>query len=828
MRKSPMPETRIEALLDEMTVEEQISLLAGRDSWSTTPVKRLGIPLIKVTDGPNGARGGGALVGGVRAAAFPVGIALAATWNTELVSEIGADLAREARSKGASVLLAPTVNIHRSTLGGRNFECFSEDPFLAAELAVAYISGLQSRGVAATVKHFIGNESEYQRTTMSSDIDERALREIYMPPFEAAVKRARAWALMTSYNRLEGTYVSERGDLVNGVLKHEWGFDGVVMSDWSATKTTAEALNAGLDLEMPGPPRYRGEKLVAAYRTGLAPAAAIREGARRVLRLIERVGAFENPAIAEERAEDLIETRALIRRAGAEGTVLLKNAGVLPLAPRSGAKIAVVGPNAKIAQAMGGGSAQLNSHYLVTPWDALRSAAPDVEFMHAPGADNRRLAAPYPGEIVADFYAGRSSTGAPARRLTKRDGFFMFIGNEGPGVDLADFRAEVRSRQTPDETGDYEFSLVSTGPARLYLDGELIVDGWDFKLGEEWFGTASNEIRATRKLEAGKACDIQIEWRSPEGQEPMGLTLLRLGMGLVLGEREIERAVEAARGADAALVFVGLNSEWDSEGMDRPSLDLPGRQNELIRRVAAANPNTIVVLQSGCPALMPWLEQVPAVLQAWYPGQEAGNAIADVLLGKAEPGGRLPQTFPRRLEDDPARINYPGEFGHVRYGEGIYVGYRYADKLKLTPLFPFGFGLSYTRFEAGPVRLDKTRLSPGEILTASIDVANVGARSGSTVAQFYIRDLRASVSRPEKELKGFSKLWLSPGEVKTATVSLDMRALAFFDAARRAWVAEAGDFVLLVGFSSADIVASAAFHLTETWTDDSPRRAGAD
>jgi beta-glucosidase len=823
--ESRMSAEKVDALLDAMTVEEQISLLAGRDSWTTTPVQRVGIPTIKVTDGPNGARGGGALVGGVKAAAFPVGIALAATWDVDLVREIGAALGREARSKGARVLLAPTVNIHRSTLNGRNFECYSEDPFLTGELAVAYITGLQGEGVGAAVKHFIGNESEYQRTTMSSDIDERTLREIYMPPFEAAVKRAKAWALMTSYNRLDGTYVSERPDIVNGVLKREWGFDGVVMSDWFGTKATAEALNGGLDLEMPGPPRYRGEKLIEAYRKGLVSAPVIREAARRVLRLIERVGAFKDEHIPEERAEDLRETRVLIRHAGAEGMVLLKNLGALPLAPRRGTKIAVVGPNAVVAQAMGGGSAQLNPHYLVSPWDGLKAALPEAQLVYASGADNRRLVAPLYGEMVANFYAGRSATAARARTLTTRDGFFIFIGDQGPGVDLENFHAEARSRRTVEVTGDYAFSLVSSGSARLFVDGDLVVDGWDFRYGDEWFGTASNEIRATRRLEAGRTYDIRAEWRSPDHREGLGLTLLRVGMGLILGDAAIERAVEAARDADVALAFVGLNGEWDCEGMDRPNLDLPHRQNELVERVAGVNANTIVVVQSGSPVLMPWLDKVAAVVQAWYPGQEVGNAITDVLLGEAEPGGRLPQTFPRRLEDDPARVNYPGEAGHVRYGEGIYVGYRYAEKLKIAPQFPFGFGLSYTRFRAGALSLDRARLGAGDTLTASLEVTNIGDREGATVVQVYVADERASVSRPPKELKGFAKVRLDPGQSKTVTVSLDMRTLAFFDVARKAWVAEAGAFRLLAGFSSAEIVAEAGFDLTETWIDDSPTRA---
>ena len=815
-----MAQARIEALLDAMTVEEQIALLAGRDFWSTVPIERLGVPSIKVSDGPNGARGGGAFVGGVTAAAFPVGIALAASWDVDLIAAIGADLAREAKSKGARVLLAPTVNIHRSTRNGRNFECYSEDPFLSAEIAVAYVRGLQGEGVGATVKHFIGNESEYQRTTMSSDIDARTLREIYMPPFEAAVKRAGAWALMTSYNRLDGTYVSERADLVNGVLKSEWGFDGVVMSDWDGAHATAETLNAGLDLEMPGPGVHRGGKLVAAHRAGLVEATAIREAARRVLRLIERVGAFDDPATAEERAEDLPATRALIRRAGAEGVVLLKNAGALPLAVRGGARLAVIGPNAAVARAMGGGSAQLNPHYLVSPLEALRAALPpDVILAHEAGADNRRLAAVMKGDIVADFFAGTAFDGPARRQIAAREGLFMFLGADGPGVDVGDFSARIRTVQTAEVAGDHAFSLVSTGPSRLYVDGDLVVDAWDFAYGEEFFATASDEAIGTRRLEAGKAYEITVEWRSPEARKGLGLTVLRMGLSPVLGADAMDRAVALAADADAALLFVGLNGEWDSEGKDRPGLDLPGGQDELIRRVAAVNPNTIVVMQSGAPVLMPWLDTVAAVLQAWYPGQEAGHAIVDVLLGVAEPGGRLPQTFPRRIEDDPAYLNYPGEAGHVRYGEGIFVGYRYAEKLRIAPLFPFGFGLSYTRFAPGSLRLDRTAVAPRETLTAALEIANVGERAGSTVVQFYVADETASVARPVKELKGFQKLRLAPGESKTAAVTLDMRALAFFDVARRAWVAEAGAFRLLAGLSSAQIVAEARFELRGTWIE---------
>jgi beta-glucosidase len=506
-------ESKIAALVDAMTVEEQVSLLAGKDFWTTVPIERLGIPSIKVSDGPNGARGGGAFVGGVSAAAFPVGIALGATWDIDLVGEIGTALADEARSKGARVLLAPTVNIHRSTLNGRNFECYSEDPFLTSEIAVAYITALQARGVSATIKHFIGNESEYQRDTISSDIDERPLREIYMQPFEAAVKRAKTWALMTSYNRLNGTYVSERADIVNGVLKGEWSFDGLVMSDWFGTKSTAEAVNGGLDLEMPGPARYRGQKLLEAFRDGRVSASALREASLRLLRLIDRVGAFADPVIPPERIDDRPEVRALIRRAGAEGIVLLKNNGVLPVAPKAGSTIAVIGPNAATAQIMGGGSAQINPHYRVTPLDALRTAlGSDVSVAYELGAVNRRIAALYEGEVDIDFFDGEEFAGPVRHSAKSGEGFFMFIGDETPGFSPMNYSARLHTTHRPKESGDYQLSLIASGPSRLFVNGNLIIDAWSFEAGHEYFGTANNEVSAT--LHMGGGSGIRIHGRA--------------------------------------------------------------------------------------------------------------------------------------------------------------------------------------------------------------------------------------------------------------------------------------------------------------------------
>lgn len=816
-------EARIAALLEDLTLEEQVSLLAGVDLWTTAPVPRLGVPAIKVTDGPNGARGAGSLVGGVKAASFPVGIALAASWNPALVGEIGAALAEEAQSKGAQVLLAPTVNMHRSPLNGRNFECYSEDPFLAARIAVAYIRAVQGRGVGATVKHFAGNESEFERMTISSEIDERALREIYLPPFEAAVKEAGTWAVMSAYNQVNGTFASEHAELLSGVLKGEWGFDGVVMSDWFAELRTAEAASAGLDLEMPGPTRKRGEQLVAAVKDGRVIPEAIRESARRILRLIGRVGGFERPELPEEQAIDRPEHRALIRRAGAEGCVLLKNAGALPLSPSALEKIAVIGPNAATAQIMGGGSAQVNAHYRISPLEGLAAALGDqVELGHEPGCANHKLLPLLRAGLDVEYFASPDLSGPAVHRERRDEGELMWFGDViAPGLDPLSFSARASADFTPRESGDYQFSLISAGLSRLSVDGAPVVENWEsWRAGANYFGAGSVESFGTLALEADRTYRLAIEYAYPEAAF-LGFRALRIGLDLALGDAAIERAAALAAEADVAIVFAGLNGEWDTEGQDRPDINLAGRQDELIARVAAANPSTIVVLQTGGPVAMPWLGEVAAVLQAWYPGQECGNAIADVLTGAVNPAGRLPQTFPLRLEDNPAFINYPGENGKVRYGEGLFIGYRYYERKAVAPLFPFGFGLSYASFAYANLRLSADEIGPGETLRVTVDVTNTGERAGQEVAQLYLRDEAARLARPLKELKGFAKVDLQPGETASVTLTLDRRALAYWDDAAHAWVAEAGAFEVLVGASSQDIRARAGFRLsaTETFKD---------
>jgi len=803
---------RIDQLLAELMLKEKVSLLSGEDFWSVPAIERLGIGKLRVTDGPNGARGGGSLIGGVKSASFPVGIAIGATWNVELACEIGAALADEVKSKGAHMLLAPTVNIHRSVTNGRNFECYSEDPILSAELAVGYILGLQGQGIGATIKHFVGNESEIERTTMSSEIDERSLREIYLIPFEWAVKKAGTWGVMSSYNRLNGTFTSEHNWLLSTVLRDEWGYDGIVMSDWFGSHSTAETVNAGLDLEMPGPPRDRGQKLVDAVNADAVTLETIDKCVRAMLRLMERTGSLDDHRQHQEEANDRPEHRALIRRAGAEAAVLLKNNGILPLKPDT--RLAVIGPNAKRAQIMGGGSAQLNAHYRVSPWEGLVAQLGEDQLSYAIGCSNDRFEPLLRGTFEVDYFANEKLEGEPVHIGTQEDAQAFWIGNVAEGkVDPLHFSARIRANYTPEKTGTHRVGIYSAGFTKVFVDGQLVADAWtNWTKGRTFFEEGSDEVVGTVHLEAGRTYDVTIEFATKDFAT-LGLAAFACGISLPLGDAEIAEAVRAARNADVALVFIGRNGEWDTEGSDLPGIELPGRQNELVAAVAAANPNIVVILQTGGPVEMPWIGSVRAVLEAWYPGQEAGNAIADVLTGAAEPGGRLPQTFPVRWADNPAhsqdREVYPGLEGKVRYEEGIFVGYRHYDRLGMTPLFPFGFGLGYTGFTLSDLRVDASRFETDGDVTATVTVRNTGSRPGSTVVQLYVSDEVSSSPRPAKELKAFAKVALEPGESRGVTLNLDARAFAFFRTEAKHWLVEAGQFKLHVGQSSADLPLSA-------------------
>jgi beta-glucosidase len=815
----------IDDLLEKMTLEEQVALLAGADFWTTVAVERLGIPKIKVSDGPNGARGGGSLVGGVKSACFPAAIGIGAAWNPELVRQMGVALAEETKTKSARVLLAPTVNIHRSGLNGRNFECYSEDPMLTSALAVAYIEGVQSEGIAATIKHFVANDSEVERQTMSSDLDERTLREIYLPPFEAAVKQAGVWAIMSSYNRLNGVWTSENHWLLTELLREEWGYDGIVMSDWFGSHTTEASVIGGLDLEMPGPTRDRGDKLVNAVREGRVPTDTVKAAARRILLLLERVGAFADPAMHQEQAVDRPEHRALIRKLGAEGTVLLKNDGILPLDKAALDRIAVLGPNAAEPRVMGGGSAQINAHYKVSPLEGIRTALSGTNrVVHLKACRNNRLTQLIRGNVSVDFFHGRDWAGPVVQRSTAEESQFFWLDMPDASLDPRNFSARITTRFRAEETGSHVFGLTNAGFARLFVDGDLLIDGeTGWAKGDNFFGLGNTEVRVEKQLEAGRTYEIRVDYRAmPEGYEGIEIRAVRYGAELPTSDAAIAEAVEQAKACDVAVLVVGREGEWDTEGLDLPNMRLPGRQEELIEKVAAVNPRTIVVLQTGGPVEMPWLGKVSAVIEAWYPGQEAGHAIADVLFGDAEPGGRLPQTFPQRLADNSAITGdpktYPGKDGHVVYAEGLAVGYRHHDADGAKPLFPFGYGLSYTSFDWSAPRASSAEMGPQGV-TVELDVTNTGHRAGAELVQLYVKPKTSRLPRPVKELKAFAKLHIPAGKTETAMLSVSIRDLAYFDPQARAWIAEAGDYELVIAANAEDIRATLPLTLASEWRE---------
>jgi beta-glucosidase len=792
----------IESLIAQMTLEEKIALLAGADMWHTVSIQRLGIPSVKTTDGPIGARGEDA-PDGPTSACFPCGTALAATWNPALVERVGQALGEETRSKGAHILLAPTVNVHRSPLAGRNFECYSEDPYLTSQMAIAYIKGVQSRGVGACIKHFVCNDSEFERRSMSSEVGERTLREMYLRPFEIALREAKPWAVMSSYNRVNGTYVSENSYILLDILKGEWGFDGIVMSDWWGTYSP-NVLKGGLDLEMPGPARWMGEPALEAVRCGAVSESVVDDKVRRLLQTVSKAGLFEHPEPHPEQAVDRPEHREIAREAAAEAIVLLKNEqvlkneqGILPLGP-SVKSIAVIGENAKWASIMGGGSVRVSPHYVVSPLEAIQERAGKSQIRYAIGCAIHQTPPQFDkgwltGDLTVHYFANRDLAGDPVHTQTTTKTELIWVGHRLPYVDLANFSVRVDGAFTVPENNLYTLNLSSIGRSRLYVDDQLVVDLWQAPSQE------GRSQSANIQLFAGRSYRLRVEYASEPG--PFWRKL-RLGCIPKVPDDAIEQAVELAAKSDVAVVFAGLTYEWESEGFDRPDMSLPGDQVKLIERVVAANPRTIVVLNTGAPVDMDWIDRVPAVVQAWYLGQESGHAIADVLFGDVNPCGKLPTTWPKRLQDNPAFLNYPGENGKVLYGEGIFVGYRYYDKKGVEPRFPFGYGLSYTTFAYRDLTVMEGE--DGQI-RVSMQVENTGRRAGKEIVQVYVRDVQSRLVRPEKELKAFAKVALEPGEIRTLAFTLDDQALAYYDPALRCWVAEAGEYQVLVGSSSRDI-----------------------
>lgn len=799
---TPDPAARAEELLGTLTLDELAGLTAGVDMWHATGIPRLGIRGLKVTDGPAGARG--AHFVGTTSACLPCGSALGATWDPELIEELGRLVGVETKRKGADLVLAPTVNLHRSPLAGRNFESYSEDPHLAARLAVAYIRGVQSTGVGATVKHFAGNESEFERHTISTEADERTLRELYLVPFEAAVVEAGVHAVMTAYNRLGGIYCSEHPWLMS-LLFDEWGFDGFVISDWWAVHSTVPTGRHGVDLEMPGPPKYLGPGLAEAVAAGELDRSAVEAKARRVLTAMARLGVLDRPEPPVERSVDDPADRALLRRAAAASFVLLTNDGTLPLRPERLRRLAVIGPNADLPIIQGGGSAAVNPHRAVTVADGLRDALGDaVEVTLARGCDASRTAPPLDPRWITggaiEYFPNRELQGEPAERLEVGTSRLVWLGDPRPSVRAGEFSARWSTVFRAPEDGAFTFALVTAGQARLLVDGDTVIDLWDeFRPGTAFFGMGSEEVRHVVELAGGSEVHLAVEYACFPG---VPMAAFQLGCLPPLPEDPIGEAAALARDADAALVIVGLNADWETEGEDRASMDLPGDQVALIRAVAASNPTTVVLVNAGAPVHMDWVEQVAAVAQIWYPGQEAGHAVADVLLGRSDPGGRLPMTIPARYEDNPTIGNYPGSDGTVHYAEGVFMGYRHYDRGP-DPRFCFGHGLSYTSFAWEAPTASAETLTGDDTVTIEVVVSNTGPRAGVEVVQLYVVPPPGPMERPARELRAFRKLDLGIGETGRATFTLGRRAFARWHPGN-GWVIDPGDYRVEVGASSRD------------------------
>ncbi len=651
----------IESLIAQMTLEEKAALCTGATAWTTMPIERLGVPELFMADGPHGVRRVVDLSGlnqqSLPATCFPTASCLASTWNTDLIYRMGEALAEECIAQEVDVLLGPGVNMKRSPLCGRNFEYFSEDPFLAGELAASLINGIQSKGIGTSLKHFAANNQEFQRLSISAEIEERTLREIYLAAFEKTVKQAKPWTVMCAYNKLNGEYCSEHHTLLNDILKDEWGFEGFVVSDWGAVHDRVASLKGGLDLEMPGPQDLRVQAVIKAVQAGELDESLLDESVRRILKINAK--AQETP---KGTPFDLDAHHELARRVADEGMVLLKNNGLLPL--KEPQRIAVIGQAAQKAHFQGEGSSHVNPTKVNVPFVALQEAAGDAELSYAPG---------YPLNDA--------------------------------------FRQDL-----------------------------------------------------------------------------------------------IDQAAANAQSADVAVLYIALPTHIESEGYDRKSLDLTPQQIALIKAVAAVQPNTVVILNNGAPVTMSeWIDNVAAVLEGWMMGQAGGVAISDVLFGKVNPSGKLAETFPLRLVDTPAYINWPGGAGKVYYGEGLFIGYRYYDAKQMPVLFPFGYGLSYTTFEYSNVKISSKTFKDVDGLMISLEITNTGDLPGAEIVQVYVHDRESELARPEKELKGFAKVDLQPGETKTVSIPLDFRSFAYYHPKHRQWITESGDFDLLIGASSADI-----------------------
>jgi beta-glucosidase len=795
------------SLVARLSLEQKVHLLTGADSWALHGESAVGLRPLITSDGPAGVRGT-RFDPSNPSTSLPCPIALAATWDVDLVEEIATALGQETRSKGVDVLLAPTMNIIRTPLSGRGFECFSEDPLLTSRIAVAYVRGVQSAGVGATAKHYVANDSETERRSYVARISEGVLREIYLPPFEACVAEAGVFLVMAAYNAVNGPTMTANTILLHDVLKSDWGFTGVVISDWSATTTTVPSALAGLDLVMPGPDGPWGDKLVAAVRSGAVPEAQIDDKVSRILSLARRIGGFNGSFAAL--APQLVDP-ALLAKVTSRSFVLLSNRrGLLPLKKANLRSVALIGPNAIEPQTQGGGSVRVLPSARVQLAESLRRALGSATTVTVHQGCLTSSTVPSPlGGTLRDPVSGkpgarleiRNPTGEvvydapiPSSVATWWDGLPEAVHQPGSEV-------VMRTVFRPETDGPHVLGAAGAGRMRVTVNGTVLAEASSLFPGEvvEALGRPP-ELRVPINLEAGRELDVRVDYR-PEKR----FVTLRLGIAPQHDDEDlIEEAARAADDSDVAVVMIGSAEGTESEGYDKESMLLPGRQDELVRRVAAANPNTVVVVNSGMPVLMPWADQVAAVIQVWFPGQAFGEALADTLLGVAEPAGRLPVTVPREEADSPVLRARP-EAGDLVYREGLLVGYRGYDRIGTDPHFAFGHGLGYTEWTYESLTPARGEISGGEDLTCAVTVRNSGKRAGREVVQVYLEAPDDDPRRPVRILSGFSTVDAAPGETAVVRVSLPGRSFARFDEVTRSWSWRPGSYTLRAGRSSRDL-----------------------
>ena len=795
-------EAAVEAALGRLDLDAKARLLSGQDMWSLPALPEIGLKSLVMSDGPIGVRG-------VRwtaddpSVALPSPTALAATWDPALARRAGTLLAQEARRKGVHVLLAPTVNLHRSPLGGRHFEAYSEDPYLTGRIGAGYVTGVQEGGVGTTVKHFVANDAETDRFTVNNLVSERALRELYLAPFEFIVDNARPWGIMTAYNTVDGTTMTEHRYLVNEVLRGEWGFDGYNVSDWMAARSTVDAIEGGLDVAMPGPQTVYGPPLARAVRDGEVKEETVDEAVRNVLRLAARVGALESAEPVVTEPPETVDGEALAREIARRAFVLVKNDHrALPLRPGT---VALIGAAARDARVLGGGSATVFPSRIVSPLDGLTAALPEGSLGYAVGADpNTELAVADKGFALKAVCRDRD--GNVLGTGSAPNGRIQWMGADLPeGVTHAALHTvELTGTFTPRATGPHTFGTQGTGRFTLEVAGITHFDGFqgptdDSDPFEAFFGAPVP--RAQAELTAGEPVDVSLTYVYALPEE-FPFKVVAFALAHLEPQRDadelIAEAVEAARAADTAVVVVATTDRVESEGFDRKDLDLPGRQDDLVRAVAAANPNTVVVVNSGSPVELPWRDEVAAVLLSWFPGQEGGAALADVLTGAYEPGGRLPTTW-GSLADAPVTRVTPKD-GELAYDEDVFIGYRAWEKEGRTPSYPFGHGLGYTDWSYESAEVEGT----AEGTTVKVRVRNSGERAGREVVQVYLAPTEPGPDRPARRLAGFAGVEAGPGETAEAVVEIPRRAFEVWDLVTGSWSCVKGSYEIQVSRSIAD------------------------